>query len=165
MDGMKQCRDCGEVKAFSEFMKKKQMKNGVGSYCKKCQNKRMTKSRESNPERKLRVYRKYYEANFNKIKERSRRWHSENLEKANESLRNAGAKKLGAVGRITAQEWKDLCEKYGNKCLCCKREDVKLTLDHILPLSQGGLNSIENAQPLCGPCNTRKKDKHIDYRP
>ena len=24
MDGMKQCRDCGEVKAFSEFMKKKQ---------------------------------------------------------------------------------------------------------------------------------------------
>jgi 5-methylcytosine-specific restriction endonuclease McrA len=41
---------------------------------------------------------------------------------------------------------------------------IVLTRDHVVPLKHGGLNTIENIQPLCGSCNSRKHLKHIDYR-
>jgi 5-methylcytosine-specific restriction endonuclease McrA len=71
---------------------------------------------------------------------------------------------LGNVGKNNQQEWVDLCGVHGNICLCCKKKDVKLTLDHVLPLKLGGLNTINNAQPLCLSCNSRKGARHIDYR-
>ena len=67
-------------------------------------------------------------------------------------------------GFHTPAEWGALCVQYGNICLCCK-EKKPLTLDHIIPLSRGGSNSIDNLQPLCHQCNSRKGSRTIDYRP
>lgn len=39
-----------------------------------------------------------------------------------------------------------------------------LTPDHVVPLSRGGTNYIDNIQPLCGPCNSQKHAKTIDFR-
>jgi 5-methylcytosine-specific restriction endonuclease McrA len=47
--------------------------------------------------------------------------------------------------------------------LCCKQEKP-LTIDHVVPLSLGGSNSIDNLQPLCHQCNSRKGTRIIDYR-
>lgn len=66
-------------------------------------------------------------------------------------------------GSFTEQEWLDLCARYGDLCLCCKEQKL-LTVDHVQPLSKGGLNTIDNIQPLCGSCNSRKRDRYIDYR-
>lgn len=70
------------------------------------------------------------------------------------------------VGGYTATEWRALKKKYGNKCLCCGRSHSqrKLTVDHVIPISKGGPNTIDNIQPLCQPCNSTKHDKTIDYR-
>lgn len=65
-----------------------------------------------------------------------------------------------AKGSFTGKEWDKLIKKNEGRCAKCK-EKKKLTVDHIKPLSKGGSNYIENIQPLCIGCNSRKKDKDI----
>lgn len=76
------------------------------------------------------------------------------------------AKKRGNGGRYTAQEWRGLKAQYHYRCLCCDKQEpeIQLTVDHVIPISLGGPNVISNIQPLCLLCNSRKSNKHIDYR-
>ena len=55
--------------------------------------------------------------------------------------------------------------KYKNTCPSCYKSEpeIKLTEDHIIPLSKGGNNKIENIQPLCGVCNCKKYNKIKKY--
>lgn len=71
------------------------------------------------------------------------------------------AKEKNAIGNHTLIEWNKLKDSYGNKCAYCKSE-VKLTKDHIIPLSKNGTDYIENIQPLCKSCNSKKYNK-INY--
>lgn len=70
---------------------------------------------------------------------------------------------LKNAGTFTQAEWDALCARYGNRCLRCG-SDGPLTIDHVIPLSRGGKNTIDNIQPLCHKCNSSKGAKHIDYR-
>jgi 5-methylcytosine-specific restriction endonuclease McrA len=68
-------------------------------------------------------------------------------------------------GSHTRAEWDALKKKYNYMCLCCKQQEplIKLSEDHIVPLCVGGSNYIDNIQPLCRPCNSRKHVKTINY--
>lgn len=72
----------------------------------------------------------------------------------------------GADGTITFEQWSAVCESFGMICLRCKRPGTVFTLtpDHVVPLSLGGSNTIENIQPLCMSCNCSKNAKVADYR-
>ena len=70
---------------------------------------------------------------------------------------------LKTLGVYTKQEWDQLCEYFGHVCVCCY-ETKPLTRDHVVPLSKGGTNTIENLQPLCKSCNSRKNDKTMNYK-
>ena len=57
-------------------------------------------------------------------------------------------------------------ERAGFKCQCCgmkplKNNDVILHIDHIIPYSLGGSDSIDNLQVLCDKCNISKRNKFI----
>lgn len=114
----------------------------------------------------LREYhKKYYEEHRDHKKEIVKKYRKENPDKVqvaryirNERVRNNG-------GSVTAKEWIEIKKLYGNKCLCCGKTNIPLHIDHVIPLSLGGRNSIENLQPLCKSCNSRKNAKTIDYRP
>jgi 5-methylcytosine-specific restriction endonuclease McrA len=76
-------------------------------------------------------------------------------------------RKLKAGGSFTSEEWILLKKKYNYTCLCCKQQEpfIVLTADHIIPLSRGGKNSVENIQPLCRQCNSRKYVNTVSYIP
>ena len=76
------------------------------------------------------------------------------------------AKKLNAEGSHTQAEWEDLKKEYNYMCLCCKEYEPAITLteDHILPLFKGGSDYIENIQPLCRSCNSKKHITNINYK-
>lgn len=131
---------------------------------KKCKSCRTKKWKLDHPEQVRQQSKEYYRKNKDKENSRLKKWQIENKEKFNNALRNSQYKRRSkTIGSFSEEEWKQLCEKYNNMCLCCGRK-VNLTRDHVVPLSVGGLNVIENIQPLCRSCNSKKKAKTIDYR-
>lgn len=67
-------------------------------------------------------------------------------------------------GTFTVEEWTALVVQYKGRCSYCE-ETRKLTIDHKLPLSRGGTNTIDNIIPACLPCNSSKRDKtEEEYR-
>jgi 5-methylcytosine-specific restriction endonuclease McrA len=60
---------------------------------------------------------------------------------------------------------KEMIESYwwwnGGSCSECGRHRLSkadLTVDHIVPIRKGGKNSRQNAQVMCGSCNSKKGD-------
>lgn len=127
--------------------------------------------------------REYAKANRENINKISREWQTKYREENREDHRRKQkehrernphvytakyhrrrTRKTDAGGSYSRQEWIELLDKYSNRCLCCGRNDLKLTVDHVIPVSLGGTSNIDNLQPLCQKCNSSKNNKVIDYR-
>lgn len=57
--------------------------------------------------------------------------------------------------------WKEQLEKQDGHCAICESEE-KLGTDHIIPISKGGTDDIENLQILCHKCNAIKSN-HLPH--
>lgn len=115
-----------------------------GGLAKKCTNKHIRRGAENSKYKHGLSKTREYEAHFKKMYK---------------------ARKKQAVGTYTFGEWETLKKQYGLTCPCCRQTEpkIKLTADHIIPLSRGGSNFIENIQPLCGLCNSKKSTKIKRY--
>jgi hypothetical protein len=45
------------------------------------------------------------------------------------------------------------------RCRICRATDSELEIDHIVPVSRGGPDTLDNLQTLCRPCNRSKSDR------
>ena len=114
-----------------------------------------------NRTKRLKAHTEYNRAYYHANKEKYRQWHQERYKRVREvEIQRVinRQKRVRERGTYSLQDWKDLKQKHGFRCLHCGRQEpeIKLTRDHIVPLSRGGLNIISNLQPLCQPCNSRK---------
>jgi len=120
----------------------------------------------NNKDKALAQRRQYYLAHTDEVQKRTRKWWVSNPDKVRAMHQRRRARKKAADGSFTDVEWAALKASYDYTCLCCgKREpEIKLTVDHIIPLEKGGSNYINNIQPLCQSCNRAKGTKTSDYR-
>lgn len=184
------CKDCYKIK-YNNFLDKN--RNRVKKYREENRDKYLAskkktyyKNRDKNLQRMSEWHSinknkeiEYRKENKDKINEKSREWAKNNAVRRNKVLAvwrknnpekvyiqkaNRHSLERGSRGNVSEKEWSDLCNKYDNKCLCCG-EKKKLTQDHIIPITKGGIHHIDNLQPLCRNCNSRKHTKTTDYRP
>jgi 5-methylcytosine-specific restriction endonuclease McrA len=75
--------------------------------------------------------------------------------------------KYWGLTSMTAAQWRALCKEYDHKCAACGKAEF-LTVDHIEPYHAGskfkGGFDLDNVQPLCLRCNSKKGQRIIDYR-
>ena len=54
---------------------------------------------------------------------------------------------------------KNILQRDKNRCQYCGHKNTKLSIDHVLPRSRGGLDDWENVVIACLNCNIRKGNK------
>jgi 5-methylcytosine-specific restriction endonuclease McrA len=165
---MKTCSKCKQEKDPSQFHVKPRMASGLSSWCKSCSKEYRSNQYLKNKEKEKKQHKEWVEANKERRSAQNvaatTAWQKRNREKVAHWKRDNKHRRRQVYndGSLSFEEWLALCEKFGNKCLKCGSSEV--TIDHVVPLSQGGSHSADNVQPLCGRCNSQKHNKTIDYR-
>jgi len=105
---------------------------------------------------------RHYQENKAEYARRHRAWYEANPGKAAEYFNRRRSIIRGQRDHFTADEFSELCASVGWRCVCCAKK-TKLHADHIVPLSMGGANTIDNIQPLCKSCNSKMYTNTINY--
>jgi 5-methylcytosine-specific restriction endonuclease McrA len=80
--------------------------------------------------------------------------------------RLAGVKDKPLAERLISEKDRAEVLRAGRCAMCGKTavdDDVRLQVDHRVPLDLGGTNDLANLQPLCEECNRGKKNLFADY--
>lgn len=149
------CSTCGDVKPVTDFYFYK----STGYYdadCKPCARKLAVVARHANLERARENSRRYYRENPDKVK-------------AHTIMRRDIARSGQPGEEINVRE---VADAFGWICQLCGEpidpeikhrqwdaEPMGLSLDHIVPLSRGGLHVRTNVQPAHHLCNVRKQNR------
>ena len=51
--------------------------------------------------------------------------------------------------------------EFNHRCAYCSSKSKRLTLDHVLASSKGGINSWSNLVPACAKCNASKGSRNL----
>jgi 5-methylcytosine-specific restriction endonuclease McrA len=100
----------------------------------------------------------YYQQNKGKFQAWYQQNYAVNKQQYIHRARLRRVRLLNSEGTFTEQDWLQLKEIYNHTCPRCFRQEpeIKLTVDHKVPLTKGGTNYIDNIQPLCFSCNSSK---------
>lgn len=175
------CNKCGKEKPLTDYYFRSDNK----TYRKDCKDcfKQAKAERESKPgikelralkERERRAKddgtinakaREYHRSEHSKNV--SRKWIKSNTDKIRNYNRTQRARRkfaLLADESATTQEVKAWIDSQNPICAYCSIElsENQIQLDHIIPLSKGGLHTIDNFAISCKSCNCSKGNKTLD---
>lgn len=81
------------------------------------------------------------------------------------NVRSERMKIAKSKGTHTVEEWTEMKKFFGECVICYGESGLKnIEKDHIIPIYQGGSDSIKNIQPVCAKCNCKKGPERIDHR-
>lgn len=177
----KRCTSCGETLPIEQFALVNARTGQRRGRCAPCRRIETARWKADNAERKKATDAAYRAANEDILRERQRQWREAHPDRyraihsrwkaGNKDAVNAATwRRRYAIeangGGVTVEEWRALTARYGGHCLFCGRREpeIRLCFDHVVPVSLGGPTTVENGQPLCRPCNSRKHRHTLDLR-
>lgn len=130
-------------------------------------NKHKKEKKEYEKRNKIKItkrQKRYKRKNKAKILRYEREYYKENPEKQRARNLRRYARMKNIIHDFSTKEWLDKLAKTRGFCPKCKKYVGiwNLTLDHIKPVSKaknGWVYTIDDVQPLCRNCNSKKKDK------
>lgn len=124
---------------------------------------RANKHYEDNLEAKKDYAREYQQKNIQSAIARISQWKRDNPEKTRSYSENRRARKKVGGGVVSPTDIKNIYLKQEGLCFWCKTEvNENYHLDHLIPLSRGGLHIIDNMAITCPRCNVVKNKKTPD---
>lgn len=141
------CKDCGqELPLSEEYFYKRKKNNSFHIRCKKCFIERQKKYYKTHKE----TYHQYYEKNKEKILNYTKIYSKNNREEVNKSylrkFHKRKAAKISNGGSFTQTEWENCLKFFNYKCCYSgiDLDDKNISVDHVVPLKNGGTNYIYN---------------------
>jgi hypothetical protein len=183
----KVCSRCQRAKDTTEFHRRARAKDGLQAWCKECSRAAVAAHQKADPEAYRDYHRKYraekpdlgrrtsrrhYRKHRLREIARVSRWRKLNAEfvnayerlwrKANgkntEYWRNRrAARKAAPTIPFTAEQLRAKVQYWGHKCWICGGSYE--AIDHVKPLTKGGIHAVCNLRPVCNSCNSQKRNK------
>jgi 5-methylcytosine-specific restriction endonuclease McrA len=123
------------------------------------------RSRIANRAKVLESKRNRYRADPQKVYDQTREWRRLNPAKCREQTRRRKAlrrsSRRSALKPLNLQLIKSRFALWGHRCAYCGSSG-KMTVDHVLPLTAGGLDEPSNAAPACASCNSSKHTHAVE---
>ncbi len=162
----KRCPKCEQTKPLASFSRSDDKKDGYKLWCKEC----ISLSTKASGYRKvnadaIREYqRNYRAANAEMVREKKRQRHENNPDMRRAAHQRRRALKKGNGGEFSAKELRDMRIAQNGVCAYCRRhlDPQALTIDHVIPLHQGGRHEAANIVLACGVCNRSKGARRPD---
>jgi 5-methylcytosine-specific restriction endonuclease McrA len=159
---VKACTRCHVRKPLDAFGIRREAADGHQSRCKACQQQRQKAFRIANPEYVRQRDAHYRQVYAEKIPARQARWRQAHPGKSQEYEATRRARKRRA-GTIEAIDRDYVYKRDRGICSICggKVRKKDMSMDHIIPLAQGGAHSLTNVTLVHLQCNTRKRTRAV----
>lgn len=177
---MKTCKYCKQ-----DYPKTKQYFYMTGKYfnpgCKSCHKKQSLNWERNNPQKrketlnrphvrknrleKMKIYRN---ENWEKIAQQKKEWAKNNPDKSRRIKRKYRVAKRNVIHEPYTDQ--QVLDKYGHNCYLCqepidftvpRKEPKGFQVEHVIAISKGGPDTLENVRPSHAACNWSKGNKII----
>lgn len=170
----KTCRSCNKILHHSNFHKDKSKSDGLCPYCKECKNHKGRELYKKDPDKKKKSVKEYMKrtGEYYRYKPYNPQYYSSDKSKLKKKVRDL-KRRVQIRGnddfKITSRVVQDILDNSNGKCNYCGKDcKENYHIDHIIPVSRGGGNNIDNLCLSCPSCNWSKGNKtaeeFIKYR-
>lgn len=118
--------------------------------------------RHRNRERAALAAKRWYLLNKDRQRVRAAEWARANPERIRAKTVRYHHRKAGRdTGNVTGEWWIGQKAYFGGRCAYCLGEFSSLEMEHMQPVSRGGMHDKDNIVPACRSCNAHKSSKTL----